>query len=508
MTVLLFKLGSFYNMSKFQNFNFIKIVNRASLAGIIYFIIINIQSFFNQTIYRHLHIDERLVVLNPIINVYQVNDIYSRFQDLAPSFLKNILIICSELVLGGTLDYGRLYNNIFIFIAGPFTFLDYEIVIIVGRIVQFGIFFIALLYLSHKFIEKKHQFIFVLLSMGLPGAYYIFQNPKPDSLAILFLAFGLKRVFIDEEYNKGFFLLGISIGVKIITLIPAFILGLYLLYPLKKLTNIKNISKVVFATILGVFIAQPALLLPLPRIYNKIFSAINNSSTYGQGSFFKMDIKNYMNWVNELSYELNTSSVFFTFIFILSFIIMSKNFVKKSNLVDNYFLVVSTTMILFLTFNVERTWNYYLYIPFLFYLLYIVRSPHHQKVLALMFCVTIIYTAIGGLFLHNNKAINSAFNINNTQEESFKGAIRYLDENYEVRDYEFKKAYWDSEYYFPGKNIDYFSDFQVVENWEREKEEDPLLNSVDFIVTKSTFTVNSDIKVSKFGELFVYEKNR
>ena len=309
-------------MTKFKNFNFIKIINRLSLTGIIYLIIINIQSFFNQTTYRHLHIEERLVVLNPIINVYQVNDFYSRFQDLAPSFLKDILIICSELVLGGTLDYGRLYNNIFIFIAGPFTFLDYEIAIIVGRIVQLGIFFFAVLYLSRNFLEQKYQFIFVLLSMGLPGAYYIFQNPKPDSLAILFLAFGLKKVLKDENYNKGFFLLGISIGAKIITLIPAFILGVYLIYPLKKLTTIKSISKVVVGTILGIFIAQPALFLPLPRVYSKIFSAIKSSSTYGQGSFFKIDTINYMNWVNELSNELNISSIVFTVIFIASFIIM------------------------------------------------------------------------------------------------------------------------------------------------------------------------------------------
>ena len=58
------------------------------------------------------------------------------------------------------------------------------------------------------------------------------------------------------------------------------------------------------------------------------------------------------------------------------------------------------------------------------------------------------------------------------------------------------------------ENIDYFTDFQVIENWEREKEEDPLFDTVDFIVTKSLFTVKSDIKVSQFGELFVYEKNR
>ena len=289
--------------------------------------------------------------------------------------------------------------------------------------------------------------------MGLPGAYYIFQNPKPDSLAILFLAFGLKKILNDENYNKGFFLLGISIGVKIITLIPAFIMGLYLIYPLKKLNTIKHILKVVFGTILGILIAQPALLLPLPRIYNKIFSAIKGSTTYGQGSFFKIDIVNYINWINELSYELNISSIIFTFIFIVSFIVMCNNFLKKSNLVNNYFLVVSTIMITFLTFNVERTWNYYLYIPFLFYLIYVVKSFHQRHILSLIFCVTLIYVAIGGLLLHNEKATSSAFTINDLQEESFQGAIGYLDDNYELRDYEFKKAYWDSDYYFPGKNI-------------------------------------------------------
>ena len=39
-------------------------------------------------------------------------------------------------------------------------------------------------------------------------------------------------------------------------------------------------------TFLGVLAAQPALLIPLPRIYNRVFSAISGSSAYDQEKFF------------------------------------------------------------------------------------------------------------------------------------------------------------------------------------------------------------------------------
>ena len=67
-------------------------------------------------------------------------------------------------------------------------------------------------------------------------------------------------------------------------------------------------------------------------------------------------------------------------------------------------------MIVFITFNVQRTWNYYLYIPFLFMLIYLFRLEN-MKLLNIFFGLTILVISVGGLFLHNDKAVNSYFEI-------------------------------------------------------------------------------------------------
>ena len=116
-----------------KKLNFIKILNFISIFLLLYFIFQNILSFFNQVQYRHLHVDERLVVINPIINVYYQIDIFDRFSEITPVFLKSLLTIASEMILGGTLDYGRIYNNLFIVLAGPFIFYNFETTIILAR---------------------------------------------------------------------------------------------------------------------------------------------------------------------------------------------------------------------------------------------------------------------------------------------------------------------------------------------------------------------------------------
>ena len=483
----------------------LKILNYLSIFLLGYFISQNILSFFNQIEYRHLHVDERLVVLNPIINVYYQIDIFDRFADIKPDFLKSTLIIASEMILGGTLDYGRIYNNLFILLAGPFSFFNFEIAIFSGRLIQLLILIFSLFYISKYFLRKEFRGIFILLSLGLPGAYYILQNPKPDSLAILFFFIALKYAFINEDYRKTFIFTGLSIGTKVITLLPGFLLGLYLIFPLRKIKTIKKAFELVFMTFFGILIAQPALFLPLPRIYNRVFSAISSSSSYDQEQFFLLNFNNYKAWINQLSKEHNVSSIFFTLLFIFVLMLLIKNFYNNSNIINNYFLISSFSMIIFITFNVQRTWNYYLFLPFLFLLIYFL-SFENIKTLNIFFGILILSICIGGLFLHNDKAVNSYFEVEERKDLSLEKAINYIDSQYSKKEYSFKKVYWDPDYYFPGKNIDYFYDFLVVENWEEEKQTSPLNEKVDFIVSTKLFYLEDSIKVSQYGDLYVYEK--
>lgn len=488
-----------------KKYNFIKILNFISIFLLLYFIFQNILSFFNQVQYRHLHVDERLVVINPIINVYYQIDIFGRFSEITPVFLKSLLTIASEMILGGTLDYGRIYNNLFIVLAGPFIFYNFETTIILARLIQLFIIIYSLFFISKHFLRKELRVSFILLSLGLPGAYYILQNPKPDSLAILFFIIGIKYAFINENYRKSFIFIGLSIGTKVITLLPGFILGLYLILPLRKVKTIKKAIELVFMTFFGVLIAQPALFLPLPRIYNRVFSAISGSSSYDQEQFFLINFNNYKSWINQLSKEHSVSNIFFTILFVIVLILLIDNFYKNSNLVNSYFLLSSISMIVFITFNVQRTWNYYLYIPFLFMLIYLFRLEN-MKLLNIFFGLTIFVISVGGLFLHNDKAVNSYFEIDETKDLSLDKAISYIDNQYTKNEFSFKKVYWDPDYYFPGKNIDYFNDFLIVENWEEEKQTFPLNEKVDFIVSTKVFITEDSTKISQHGDLYVYEK--
>ena len=116
-------------MLNYKKNNLLRALNILAAISLIYLIFQNILSFFNQNEYRYLHIDERLVVMNPIINVYNSIDVFDRFTHISPILLKNIITITAEMVLGGTLDYGRIYNNIFILFVGPLNFFDTKLVI-------------------------------------------------------------------------------------------------------------------------------------------------------------------------------------------------------------------------------------------------------------------------------------------------------------------------------------------------------------------------------------------
>ena len=218
----------------------LKIIDYISLFLILYLIFQNILGLLNQLDYRHLHIDERQLI-DSILNVYQLNDEFGRFDSINSETLRNTLVVISELVIGGNLDYGRLYTNIFIIAAGPLYYLGFESLLIASRIIQMIIMIYTLIYISKYFINSQFRFIFVLFSLSMPGAYYLIQNPKPDPLVLLLIFVGIKKISVDNKTKSSFIYLGMSVGVKIIAIIPVFIFILFLFIFEKNLRLLKKL---------------------------------------------------------------------------------------------------------------------------------------------------------------------------------------------------------------------------------------------------------------------------
>ena len=106
--------------------------------------------------------------------------------------------------------------------------------------------------------------------------------------------------------------------------------------------------------------------------------------------------------------------------------------------------------------------------------------------------------------------INSQFNYGFVENVSWTNnlnkSIEFIDYKYseENTPYKYKLVYWDTDYYFPKKNLTYESDFRVLENWEKDTKLDPLNTNIDFIVTREQFDITNNYKVEKIGDLNIY----
>jgi len=136
--------------------NIKRIFNLLILLLLGYFLFLNLKGSLEQVPYHVLHIDERQVI-DSILNVFQINDEFGRFDSVENEILKKILIVLGELIIGGNLDFGRLWNNLFVFIAGPFYFINTELMIIIGRLVQISFFYVSIIYFAYNFIDNKSK---------------------------------------------------------------------------------------------------------------------------------------------------------------------------------------------------------------------------------------------------------------------------------------------------------------------------------------------------------------
>ena len=484
--------------------NLKRIFNFILFISLGYFLYLNVKGAFQQISYHHLHIDERQVI-ETVLNVFQVTDQFNRFESISNNFFKSILTILGEILIGGNLDFGRLYKNIFVFFAGPFYFLDTTAVIIVERFIQISFFYASIIYFSIHFVNKDKRLFFMIASFSIPGAYYIIENPKPDSLIVFFLLVAFKKVFVDSKYESAFLFVGIAVGLKIISIVPGIILGIYLIYPLKKINNLNKFIKTIFYTILGVFIAQPALLIPSQRIYSRIISANIAASRYNQEKFFSLNFENMQMWFVELSHYYNLPRELFYVLYAIVIYEILRNSIKSINKISNFYLISFFIVSCFILLNVERIWIYYLAFPTFFLVFYIFSLTDLKTYSLKFFTVLLLIFCISGLNTHHEKTSNTTFSIDNKKEETMYQALSFIQSEYQDQLNIYNAVYWDPDFYFPRQNVTYLGNFRVLENWEQGIELEPLYSSVDFIVSQKKFQINNNkVVMHKIDNLYIY----
>lgn len=463
---------------------------------------LNIKNASNGLDYHLLHIDERQII-DSVLNVFQISDEFERFNFIQDGLIKKLVIIFGELFFGGNLDFGRLWINIFIFVSGPFYFFNPNMMIFVSRLIQISFFYIFIIYLLLNFIDKNKRGLFLLIVLGIPGLIYIIENPKPDTLLLIFFFIGIKKIFQDNEINRGFFFIGISIGLKIISLVPALLLGLYLIYPIKQINSLDKFFKVNLFTLLGIVVGQPALLIPHPSIYKRIFSAISQASSYNQTNFFILDTSNALNWIDTLSSWFSVNQFFIFLLYFLVIIEIFFNVFKNINIQQNYYLISFLLTSLFLFFNVERTWIYYLAIPFFIFILYFF-SINKFFVVTKVTIVILVLLLINGMVVNYEKLSSNYLYVDTQKEENMYAAIDFINSEYLEKNFYYNTVLWDPDYYFPRNGVTFNGYFKVLENWEITEKYQPLYKNSDFIVTTKIFDFEENVVAKNIGDLYIY----
>ena len=98
----------------------LKYLNYVSLLLVTYIIFNFIYMSFELNSYEMLTVDERIAI-NDIYNVWILDNEFNRYPNIDNEFLKNLVLVVTELAYGGDLRYGRLWSNLYIVLIGPFS---------------------------------------------------------------------------------------------------------------------------------------------------------------------------------------------------------------------------------------------------------------------------------------------------------------------------------------------------------------------------------------------------
>ena len=197
--------------------------------------------------------------------------------------------------------------------------------------------------------------------------------PKSDVLALVFTSFAL-NFLVKKQYLKAILFMSIATFIKINFIILYFTIFLFIFYRYKQKT--KLVLKTFFITIASLIIVNPILLIPpitlfgikLPNFYEIYLNWLISQGSYGQNKLF--DSKRLFKWTEEIGENFfisdNINFVFFVFLLSFSIFVLICSYSKR----DYHSLLFAVTFFIYLFFYlffIDRTFIWYLNLPFVFF---------------------------------------------------------------------------------------------------------------------------------------------
>ena len=108
--------------------------------------------------YEILFIDEKLII-DDIYNIWLIDDVFGRYDNVNNNYLKSILIIFTELSYGGDLRYGRLWSNYFTISTGLFSLVSDKVLITSVRILNTLTIFLGSYFIVKNNVKRNYLWL-------------------------------------------------------------------------------------------------------------------------------------------------------------------------------------------------------------------------------------------------------------------------------------------------------------------------------------------------------------
>ena len=468
--------------------------------------------------YEILFVDER-VIIDDIYNIWLIDDPFNRFLNVENKLLQKIAIITTELAYGGDLRYGRLWSNLFSLTVGPFTLLGDSFVITISRLLNIFLYFFSGYLLSKTFLKENKRWLFLIAFYSIPGVDMYQRFPKSDVLALLFSSFAL-NFLVKKQYLKAILFMSIATFIKINFIILYFTIFLFIFYRYKQKT--KLVLKTFFITIASLIIVNPILLIPpltlfgikLPNFYEIYLNWLISQGSYGQNKL--IDSKRLFKWTEEIGESFfisdNINFVFFVFLLSFSIFVLICSYSKR-DYHSLLFAVTFFTYLFFYLFFIDRTFIWYLNLPFVLLLIASFRNLEKIKfkTVKILLLIFIFSGVFSNLYSHINDkkfVANSMLGYENVPNSV--SAINQLNETVNVLErilFENNKkntVYWNPNLFIPRNGVTYNGDFYIRELWG-VGELESLLDE-DYVYVTNEILSLKNIKQFKAFNYIIYYK--
>lgn len=499
-----------------------------NLSRCLVFIIIMFYAWysFKSNFYIVLFIDERILI-DDIYNIWLLDDVFNRFQNISNIYLKNILILITEVSYGGDLRYGRLWSNFYAIVLGPLSFFGERFLITSTRILNSLLFFSANYILSKNILKKEQIWIGILVLYSLPAVEYLHRIPKPESLSLLFVALGI-GAFNQKKFYLAIFYLSISSFLKINTILLLSVFGIYMLFK----TDIKKhvfIFKSSLLVGISLIIVNPILLIPpisfgkftTPNFYKIYFNWLTSQSSNGDNVIFGLGtLKVWLNSISNLYLIPSEFSILVLIGLIIIFLFVSIQASRKRDVLAQLIVIISFLYLVFYFFYIERQFIHYLSLPLSLLALSLIKTLEmtvSRVKFIIYFALTILL--LTGLFSNaarhiEDKNFNANYRFGYTDIYTPEDAKKLTDSVvFEIINiYKFNPSLsknlvgWHPDLFVPRNGVTYNDNFYIREYWGSKDNVDEALTDYDIFVTYTDYKVDELIKKRKIQNIYIYFK--